>query len=152
MPQINSSWQLWSLSFQFHAEVDSHVLSLPFVLARVRAELEGWGAAIWEPSPESFRFGYKQFSLRRTVLNMITAGEVRAMQIGGNTVVTISGSFMLSLLGGVIFSSLSIALGWPVYFIVPATGFVLAWNGFQAYSGLRKILTEVAQTSTTRAA
>ena len=146
MAQIASSWQVWLLAFELRAEVSSHLLSESSALARARAELEDSGARVLEPSPESFRFRNRVFTLRRTwSVGSIAAGKVRTQRSGERTVVTISGSFTVSLLSGLIFSSVCVALGWPVYFVLGMVGFVLIFNGVVAYSSLRQILARVVQ-------
>jgi len=153
MAQIASSWQVWLLAFELRAEVSSHLLSQSLALERARAELEDSAAKILEPSPESFRFRNKAFSLRRSwSVGSIAAGKVRTQRSGELTVITISGSFMVSLLSGLAFSFLCVALGWPVYFTLGMVGFVLVFNGVVAYSALRQILARVVQPSPTSAA
>jgi Flp pilus assembly protein TadB len=152
MARIASSWQVWSLAFELRAEVSSHFLSDSSALERARAELEDSGARILEPSPESFRFRNKVFTLRRKwSVGSIAAGKVRAQRSGEHTVVTISGSFIVSLLSGLIFSFVCVALGWPLYFVLGMVAFVLILNGVVAYSALRQILTRVVQPSSTSA-
>jgi len=153
MAQIASSWQVWLLAFELRVEVSSHLLSESLALERARAELEDSGARILEPSPESFRFRNRVFSLRRTwSVGSIAAGRVRTQRSGERTVVTIGGSFMVSLLSGLVFSFVCVALGWPVYFTLGLVGFVLVFNGVVAYSALRQILARVVQPSPTSAA
>ena len=152
MPQINSSWRWSSLAFQLQTDVDSQLLSQPAVLERVREDLEYWGVRIVEPSADSFRFKYRSFTWRRSSIYMVTGGVVRSEQVGERTVLTITGSFLGAFVGGLVFSVFCVVGGLPLYLAVGMTWIVALFNGFQAYSWLRKVMTKAVATSTMRAA
>src|ERR1041385_1674215 len=130
---IVSSWRPWLLSFEHRAELDASLLPSESWLARARAELSHDGAAFWEETPESFRFGHKIFDFRRTWLGRITSGTVRIHTSGGRVVISMGASFIPILLWRAGLCLVAIAMGVPWWFIVSVVALMALFDDIGVY-------------------